>query len=159
MADILETLMGSTPNESSHDLQCRCFAAADEIKRLRNVLAKLRHQNEATGGLSALTELLGCVLTYEVLHVPGVHGQTAGADGTGTFAEVYLCDPDIAAELAMARVRDMESRRWRLGAVHIVQNGEDYGWAGSPMRFLVPNDQASGARSVPLDAPVGRGKD
>lgn len=35
MMDILERLAGSSPNESSPELQCRCFDAAEEISRLR----------------------------------------------------------------------------------------------------------------------------
>lgn len=91
------------------------------------------------GGMSALTDVLGCVLTYEVLHVPGVHGQTIGADGTGTFAELYLGDPEEAASAAVKHIRAMESRGWRLGAVHLVQHGDVYGWSGSPVRIVLPN--------------------
>ena len=36
MKDILERLANSSPNEGSHDLQCRCFDAAEEISRLRD---------------------------------------------------------------------------------------------------------------------------
>ena len=35
MKDILERLADSHSNEGSHDLQCRCFDAAEEISRLR----------------------------------------------------------------------------------------------------------------------------
>ena len=35
MKDILERLADSHLNEGSHDLQCRCFDAAEEISRLR----------------------------------------------------------------------------------------------------------------------------
>lgn len=35
MKDILERLADSHSNEGSHDLQCRCFDAAEEITRLR----------------------------------------------------------------------------------------------------------------------------
>ena len=35
MKDILERLAHSSANEGSHDLQCRCFDAAEEISRLR----------------------------------------------------------------------------------------------------------------------------
>lgn len=35
MRDILARLLGSRPNESSHELYCRCLDAAREIERLR----------------------------------------------------------------------------------------------------------------------------
>lgn len=35
MQDILTRLRSSSTNESSHELQCRCFDAAEEITRLR----------------------------------------------------------------------------------------------------------------------------
>lgn len=38
MEDILKRLAYSSPNESSHELQCRCFDAAEEISRLRTLL-------------------------------------------------------------------------------------------------------------------------
>lgn len=102
------------------------------------------NETKSIGAASGLSDELGCVLTYEVLHVPGVHGQTVGADGTGVFAEVYLCDPEQAAEIATQRIRDMEGRKWKLGAVHLVQHGNVYGWAGSPVRIVVPNADVTG---------------
>lgn len=149
MADILETLMGSTPNESSHDLQCRCFAAADEIKRLRNVLAKLRHQNEATGGLSALTELLGDLADQFECH--------AASRGIGQVEEAGRAMR--AAKHEIERLRDAANV-----ALGWLTGGMDGDWRDcDPAKLLrdvlSPNAEASGARSVPLDAPVGRGKD
>lgn len=41
MQDILERLAHSSTTESSHELQCRCFDAAEEISRLRNILGKI----------------------------------------------------------------------------------------------------------------------
>lgn len=38
MQDILIRLRESSANESSHELQCRCFDAANEIERLRTRL-------------------------------------------------------------------------------------------------------------------------
>lgn len=38
MIDILERLANSSCNESSHELQCRCFDAAEEVSRLRAAL-------------------------------------------------------------------------------------------------------------------------
>jgi hypothetical protein len=38
MKDILARLANSSSNESSHELQCRCFDAAEEISRLRSLL-------------------------------------------------------------------------------------------------------------------------
>lgn len=38
MQDILIRLQNSSTNESSHELQCRCIDAADEIKNLRRVI-------------------------------------------------------------------------------------------------------------------------
>lgn len=35
MVDILIRLADSSPNESSHELYCRCLDAAEEISRLR----------------------------------------------------------------------------------------------------------------------------
>lgn len=35
MTDILARLANSSQNEGSHELQCRCFDAAEEISRLR----------------------------------------------------------------------------------------------------------------------------
>lgn len=40
MKDILERLANSSATESSHELQCRCFDAAEEISRLREELIK-----------------------------------------------------------------------------------------------------------------------
>ena len=42
MEDILTRLENSSQNESSHELQCRCFDAAEEISRLRAMLKKAR---------------------------------------------------------------------------------------------------------------------
>jgi hypothetical protein len=44
-AEILIRLDGSSSNESSHELQCRCFDAADEIRRLRAVIKKTLDEN------------------------------------------------------------------------------------------------------------------
>lgn len=38
MEDILARLANSSSNESSHELQCRCFDAAEEISRMRALL-------------------------------------------------------------------------------------------------------------------------
>ena len=35
MEDILARLANSSSNESSHELQCRCFDASEEISKLR----------------------------------------------------------------------------------------------------------------------------
>ena len=45
MQDILERLSHSSVNESSHELQCRCFDAADEISRLRNAIKQTLDDN------------------------------------------------------------------------------------------------------------------
>ena len=39
--DILKRLRDSSPNEGSHDLQCRCIDAANEIERLRAALSEI----------------------------------------------------------------------------------------------------------------------
>ena len=80
---------------------------------------------------------IGCVMTYEILHVPGIGGQTVGADGSGLFAEIFLGDPERAAELARNKINDMEARGWKIGVVHIVQHGDLYGWGGTPVNFQV----------------------
>lgn len=36
--DILERLADSSPNESSHELYCRCLDAAEEVSRLRETM-------------------------------------------------------------------------------------------------------------------------
>jgi len=41
MRDILYRLANSSPNEGSHELQCRCFDAAEEISRLREIVRDL----------------------------------------------------------------------------------------------------------------------
>ena len=41
MEDILSRLANSSSNESSHELQCRCFDAAVEIRRLRSALGAM----------------------------------------------------------------------------------------------------------------------
>jgi hypothetical protein len=41
MKDILERLAHSSPNEGSHDLYCRCLDAAEEVSRLRSLIAHL----------------------------------------------------------------------------------------------------------------------
>lgn len=41
MKDILYRLANSSANESSHELQCRCFDAAEEISRLREIVRDL----------------------------------------------------------------------------------------------------------------------
>ena len=79
---------------------------------------------------------IGCVLTYEIIRKPGAYGQTVGADGTGLFAEIYKGDPEAAAEAARGRIKMMLGFGWKLGPVHLVQNGECYGWGGSPVRFI-----------------------
>jgi len=38
MQDILYRLANTSSNESSHELQCRCFDAAEEISKLRAAL-------------------------------------------------------------------------------------------------------------------------
>lgn len=45
MEDILKRLADSSPNESSHELQCRCYDAAAEISRLRNAIAETLEEN------------------------------------------------------------------------------------------------------------------
>lgn len=45
MEDILSRLANSSANESSHELQCRCFDAAEEISRLRNAIAETLEEN------------------------------------------------------------------------------------------------------------------
>jgi hypothetical protein len=47
MQDILKRLADSSANEGSHELQCRCFDAAKEIRRLRS-LANLTDVLECT---------------------------------------------------------------------------------------------------------------
>lgn len=47
--DILTRLNQSSANESSHELQCRCFDATEEIQRMRTELvryASLEHENK-----------------------------------------------------------------------------------------------------------------
>lgn len=110
------------------------------VMRLENAM----DVEKLDGGLSWLTDVLGCVLTYEVLRTPGAHGQTIGADGTGTFAEICLGDPEEAAAEATKRIRDLEARGWRFGAVYLVQHGDIYGWSGSPVRIVPPNAEITG---------------
>lgn len=45
MKDILERLAESSQNESSQELQLRCFDAADEISRLRKAIAETLEEN------------------------------------------------------------------------------------------------------------------
>ncbi len=53
MDDILKRLKDSSSNESSHELQCRCFDAADEIERNRAAIDELvATLNEARGQLA-----------------------------------------------------------------------------------------------------------
>lgn len=59
--DILKRLEDSSCNESSHELQCRCFDAAEEIIRLRAAIKKWIDARNApiTGqfGLGEMEEL------------------------------------------------------------------------------------------------------
>lgn len=82
-----------------------------------------------------LSPRIGCVLTYEVLGWPGVHGQTVGADGAGIFAEVFLGEPGPAAAKAMKRINDMESKGVRLGPFHLV--ADEPGYTGAPMLMVI----------------------
>ena len=74
MQDILERLADSSVNESSHELQCRCFDAAQEISRLRNAILKTLDDNGhlADGDNCTLIDL------KRVLEVPNVE-LTGGA--------------------------------------------------------------------------------
>lgn len=50
MEDIPARLANSSSNEGSHDLQCRCFDAAEEISRLRAENVALTAANAASVG-------------------------------------------------------------------------------------------------------------
>ena len=51
MQDILTRLRSSSTNESSHELQCRCFDAAEELDLLYKALAKAKWDSERLLGL------------------------------------------------------------------------------------------------------------
>lgn len=42
MEDIISRLRGSSPNESSHELYCRCLDAAEELDELRKESKRLK---------------------------------------------------------------------------------------------------------------------
>lgn len=56
--DILKRLADSSCNESSHELQCRCFDAAEEISWLRAALKKwVDARNAPITGIFGLGEM------------------------------------------------------------------------------------------------------
>ena len=59
--DILKRLADSSPSESTHELQCRCWDAAEEISKLRAVLEVTR------GNIQSIKTSVGVgVITYDV---------------------------------------------------------------------------------------------
>lgn len=54
--DIVERLRNSSPNECSHELQCRCLDAAAEIERLRTAMGEAA----ARLGARIITQPVAC---------------------------------------------------------------------------------------------------
>ena len=56
--DILKRLADSSSNESSHELQCRCLDAAEEISRLRAAIKKwIDARNAPITGMFGIGEM------------------------------------------------------------------------------------------------------
>lgn len=92
MMDILARLANSSPNEGSHELQCRCFDAAEEISRLRaneqaskaviQKWAAERVEMEAEIELLRKLATCGCGDGFTE-HDPGTCGNCVAAIGAG----------------------------------------------------------------------------
>ncbi len=55
--DILNRLRDSSPNEGSHELQCRCMDAAYEIERLQRLIdTSIAVEREACASLAELCD-------------------------------------------------------------------------------------------------------
>ena len=70
--DILERLAESSPNESSHELYCRCLDAADEVSRLRAAIQQTLDENGHLADGEVCTLI---VLKRAIGMVPNVGGE------------------------------------------------------------------------------------
>lgn len=68
-----------------------------------------------------LKDELVAVFTYELLPSKGAHGQTVGADGSGTKCIIYTGDADVAANQIHTLVNKLQ-KEGRLGLAHVAWN-------------------------------------
>ena len=82
--DILKRLAESSNRESSHELQCRCFDAAEEISRMR--CERETMQEAISAQAKRITEL------SQIAHYPECWDETAYPDLESALYQVFVCD-------------------------------------------------------------------
>lgn len=95
-------------------------------------MSEQQTQSSAAGVASELNDGLGAVLTYSVIRMRGVFGNTIGADGSGEFAELIYGTPEEAWIYAKDFLSTLEARGFKVKSATIVLNEECYG--GFPIR-------------------------
>lgn len=110
------------------------------------------------GGLSALTDVLGCVLTYSTTGHNRPCGQTIGANGLGEYVVLITGDTVDAEQAAREYLRNLERNGYRITEAIIVTNEEAY--SGKPISVMqaTPNAALRGdsglIAGVPLESTV-----
>lgn len=97
-----------------------------EVKRLRSIIQNVLAVPKVTPEPMSEKLEIGAVLTYDSLGNTSTGGQQVGADGSGTFAELFYGDPESAEAAARAKVSALIEAGYRLREVHIVVDEESY---------------------------------
>lgn len=91
------------------------------------------------GGLSSLTEVLGCVLTYRTTGHSRPCGQTIGANGLGEYVVLFTGTPMDAELCARRYLQNLEHNGYRITEAILVTNEDAY--SGKPISVVhAPND-------------------
>ena len=95
------------------------------------------------GAASALTDVLGAVLTYRTTGHNRPCGQTIGANGLGEYVVLITGDPDHAYQAAREYLRDLERNGYRITEAILVTNEDAY--SGKPISVIhAPNVEGNG---------------
>lgn len=78
--------------------------------------------------------MIGTVLTYEHLGVPGAGGQTVGADGRGQYAVVFLGNNPEETEIAARSYIKCWLQKPYVKNIHLVSAVE--GYSGIPLQVV-----------------------
>lgn len=138
--DILDRLLNSSPDEGSHELQCRCLDAANEIDRLRNMDIDeiLQLRRAAAMSWVALSDIRDL--------------QSSDWNGHAAIEAIEVCmqapsQPDIARDAkryAALRVLGVEFSGYRNDTVYRVCLEALDDAIDSCMLDMPPNGQAKG---------------
>jgi hypothetical protein len=139
--DVYEPILPEMANEDDH---VWCFVENEHVQACHiwvaistlNDFGKVERLKWPTR--RKIKKVVGAVLVYDLSASSGIHGQTVGADGSGSFAIAFLGDAEKCSIAAYRNQEEIQAFfKHRVRYVNIVTAEECY--AGVPLSEITVN--------------------